>query len=220
MQLFEGTRSDSESTVVGQVYIVDDDQPSRLSVAALMEAMGLQAVTFPSGEAFLRSPELQQNGCLVADLRMLGMSGLELLKRMRTMGIDMPVIVVSAYTDVRIAVDAMAAGAYRVIEKPYQEQELWDCIIRAMREGERLAEQARTRESLKSRMERLTVSEREVLQLLIRGVNNKRISSILDMAPRTVDLRRRAILDKMQSSNIIELASRLSAHNLADANVA
>lgn len=205
---------EQQQQLIGKVFIVDDDAQSRESIAALVDAMGVEVITFPSGEAFLASPYLHDAGCLVTDLRMPGMNGLELLKRLRAQEIEIPIILVSAYVDVRIAVDTMAAGAFRVVEKPYNDQELWDAIVSAIQEGSISMKKSLARRSLAQRQSSLTESENEVMHLILSGYSNKQISHELDISPRTVDLRRQAILSKMEFQNIVELATALGSHDL------
>lgn len=206
--------TEPQQHLIGKVFIVDDDAQPRESIAALVDAMGVEVFTFPSGEAFLASPHLHDNGCLVTDLRMPGMNGLELLKRLRAQEIEIPIILVSAYVDVRIAVDTMAAGAFRVVEKPYNDQELWDAIVSAIQTGSISMKKSIARRSLAQRQASLTESENEVMHLILSGYSNKQISYQLDISPRTVDLRRQAILSKMEFQNIVELATALGSHDL------
>jgi len=208
-------RKEQEDRLInGQVFVIDDDEAARESIAALVEVMGVPVQTFSCAEDFLNSSSIFEPGCVVTDLRMLGMSGVELIRHLRARDVETPVILVSAYADIAIAVEAMTLGAFRVIEKPYRDQELWDCIVGAMRLAEQQVRDSTMRDSLNQRLARLTASELDVLRLLLKGMPNKQISRELDLSPRTVDLRRRSILDNMEFENIVELAAVLGRYDV------
>ena len=121
----------------GVVFVVDDDPAVCRSISTMVQVMGLHAETFDCAERFLEAVPLQRHGCLITDVRMLGMSGMQLLERMADRGWTLPTIVVTAYADVRVAVSALRAGAATLLEKPYRDQELWDSIIEAMAASEK-----------------------------------------------------------------------------------
>jgi two-component system, LuxR family, response regulator FixJ len=201
----------------GTVYIVDDDEAACRSVLALVSATGLEAQAFPSAEEFLESRLYTEPGCVVTDVRLHGISGLDLLQEIRTRGANIPVILVTAYADVKLAVDAMSRGSQTLLEKPYRDHDLWDQIVLALRaDYEQRTTDSRVDE-MQSRLETLTESERNVLSHLIQGHPNKLIASSLDIAPRTVDLRRQMILRKMRASTILNLVSDLGRAGLLDA---
>ncbi len=192
------------------VFIVDDDAPACASIAAMISAFGIKCETFDSAEAFLSAGRQDQPGCLITDLQLGGMDGRSLIRHLWSSNCTMPAIIVSGHIDIRTAVEAMANGAVTVLEKPVRPFELWEHIVRALsldakkREAKRLAEEYRTRRNT------LTESELEVLECLIRGEPHKTIAINLDLAPRTVDLRRKAILQKMGVETIVELAAMIS----------
>jgi two-component system, LuxR family, response regulator FixJ len=194
----------------GTVFVVDDDDGVRQSVLALLRSAGLQARGFPNGEDFLAARMYEQQGCLITDVRLLGMNGLRLLSRVRELGSRMPVIVLTAHADVRIAVEAMHGGALTVLEKPYREQDLWDHVVTALRTDRELRRQQARNETLRERLESLTEKEHQVLQHLARGAPNKVIARALNIAPRTVDLRRQSLLKKMGSANTVHLVRDLA----------
>lgn len=189
----------------GVVFVVDDDPAVCRSISTMVQVMGLHAETFDSAERFLEAVPLQRHGCLITDVRMLGMSGMQLLERMSDRGWTLPTIVVTAYADVRITVHALRAGAATLLEKPYRDQELWDAIIEAMAASEKSIKNNAMRYAVRHRLSLLTHEEFRVLQEMVSGTPNKLIAKALDIAPRTVDLRRQSVLRKMEAVTCIQL---------------
>ena len=187
------------------VFVVDDDPAARQSVAALVESMGLCAETFESAESFLQAYDSARPGCLVTDLRMFGMSGLELQEALFRDKISLPVIVITAFADVPLAVRAMKHGAITLLEKPCHEQELVSNINRAIELDSVTRHKTAQVRSIKQRLDTLTGGERAVMQLLITGKMNKNIAKELDLGLRTVELRRHQIMKKMQVDSVAEL---------------
>ncbi len=187
------------------VYVVDDDPAARDSVSALVIAAGLRVQTFPSAEAFLENYHPEKPGCLVTDLRMLGMSGLELLETLQRDKSRLPVILISAYADVPVAVRAMQAGAVTLLEKPCRNDQLIMAIHQALaRDAEQRQSQAR-QEEIKRRLAGLTQEEYEVMQRMVAGKLNKVIANELLISLRTVETRRHKVLEKMQADSLAEL---------------
>lgn len=187
------------------VFVVDDDQGGRSSVGALVRSMGLTVESFSSAEEFLEFYTGESLGCVVTDMRMLGMSGLELQERLSEMGSTLPVIVLTAYATTPLAVRAMQSGAVTMLDKPCQEDELWNAIRKALAlDTQRRAEQARCQE-LRDRLSTLTPSERIVLNLVVAGKANKVIAQRLEVSIRTVENRRRDVYKKMQAESAVEL---------------
>ncbi len=189
----------------GVVFVADDDPSVCRSISAMAQVMGLDAETFDSAERFLEAVPLQRHGCLITDVRMNGMSGLQLLNRMSDRGWILPTIVVTAYADVRIAVDALRSGAVTLLEKPYRDQELWDTIIDALAISKNIMINNASRNTILYRLSLLSREELRVLPEMVRGTPNKLIAKTFDIAPRTVDLRRQAILKKIEVDNSIQL---------------
>ena len=187
------------------VFVVDDDPAARDSVAALVTAKGLAVESFESAEAFLASYDRSQGGCLIADLRMDGMDGLQLQQRLIEKGIHLPVILISAYADVPTAVTAMNRGAITFLEKPCGDHELWTNISKAIERDARQRGDQAARDDVTRRLETLTDPEREVLDCLRRGCLNKVIASKLDIGLRTVELRRANIMKKMEADSLAHL---------------
>jgi len=196
----------------GVVFIVDDEADVRESLSSLVSAMGLKYQQFESGEQFIDFLESWQAGIAVAvvDVRMKGMSGLAVLERIRGMYSMLPCIIVTAYADFTMAVDAMAGEAFTVLCKPYRDQELWERIVQALEKSEQAYEEYCEVGPINSRFATLSSSEIAVMNLLIRGVTNKRISHLCEISPRTVDLRRKAILEKMNVASVPDLIWKLA----------
>ena len=187
------------------VYVVDDDPAVRDSVGALVNSAGLRVQSFPSAEAFLQVYKPEQPGCLVTDLRMLGMSGLELLETLQRSASPIPAILISAYADVPAAVRAMEAGAVTLLEKPCRNDQLVQAIHKAL---ERDAAQRATRvlqQDIKRRLATLTPEEYDVMQRMVAGKLNKVIANELLISLRTVETRRHKVLEKMQADSLAEL---------------
>jgi two-component system, LuxR family, response regulator FixJ len=191
------------------VFVVDDDEGARKSVCALVESMGLRAEAFVSGEDFLDHYCQDQPGCLVTDLRMPDISGLELQEELTKRGVSLPVIVLTAYARTAITVRALKIGAVSVLDKPYMDDDLWDAIRMALARDADNRERSRTQEVVRSRLGSLTAQEKDVLDLIVQGQPNKVIAKKLDISVRTVANRRADILAKTgatSTANLIRLA--------------
>jgi len=188
-----------------RVFIVDDDEPLRDSVLALLEPSEFDVTTFESAERFLEFAPKQDVGCVVADARMPGMSGLELLETLRTMESGLMSVLVTGHADTPLVVNAMRAGAIMVLDKPYCEQQL----LAAIRQGWELSCECREkrvqRRVLRRRIAALSPSERQVLDLVVDGNSNKSIAGQLELSVRTVENRRRGIFQKMNADSVAEL---------------
>jgi two-component system response regulator FixJ len=187
------------------VCIVDDDNGVRSSIRILMKSVGLQAKTFASAQEFLTAYQPAQGGCLVLDIRMPGMSGLELQQELNRRGAVIPVIFITGHGDVPMAVEAMRHGAFDFLPKPFRDQDLIDRVQQALqrdretREG--LMEHGRIRACLAS----LTPRERQVLDLLIAGHANKAMAHELKLSQRTVEIHRARVMEKMAARSIAQL---------------
>jgi FixJ family two-component response regulator len=192
---------DNDSTV----FVVDDDAGARESVVALVGLKGLKAEGFSSAEEFLAQYDPTRKGCVVIDVRMAGMSGLDLLQKLKARKSSLPVVVITGYADVPMAVRAMQEGAITFLEKPCQEQELWQAITQALEIEQNQHAQRKQRTELEARLASLTEDELEVFRRLLAGHANKRIASDLDIGLRTVELRRSNIMKKMQATSLPDL---------------
>jgi two-component system, LuxR family, response regulator FixJ len=187
------------------IYVVDDDAAVRESIVALIGIRGARTEAFESAEQFLERADLAAGGCLVLDIRMPGMSGLELLAHLRGRGSQLPVIVVTAHADVPTAVKAMKHGAETFLEKPCSEEELWSAIDEVLHRDRQQQTQQRQAAEIKTRLADLTPDELQVYRLLVDGFQNKQVASRLGIGLRTVELRRSTIMKKMQANSFSEL---------------
>lgn len=187
------------------VFIVDDDPAARASVAALVAAHSLVAEEFSSGEEFLSYDLGQRRGCIVLDVRMTGISGLDVQAELRERGNILPVIVITGFADVPMAVRAMHQGAFTFLEKPSADQELWRNIEMALNQEQIVANLAARKREIQENYSTLTDGELAVLEKLLQGEPNKTIAADLDMGLRTVEMRRATILKKMQANSLAEL---------------
>jgi two-component system, LuxR family, response regulator FixJ len=187
------------------VVVVDDDSGIRNAMRALLRSVGLESMQYASAQEFLAAYQPSQPGCLVLDIRMPGMSGLELQQQLNLRGAVIPVIFMTGHGDIPMAVEAMQHGAFDFLQKPFRDQDLLDRIQRAIvRDGElrqSLGEHAR----IKSHLESLTPREREVLDLMTQGKQNKMIAQDLNISPRTIEIHRARVMEKMNAQSVAEL---------------
>ncbi len=187
------------------VFVVDDDEAIRQSLCLLIEDIGLNVKTFGGAREFLAHYDPSQPGCLVLDVRMSGMSGLELQARLRELNMEIPTVIISGHGDVPMAVEAMKAGAMDFIEKPFRDQVLLDSIQRAVELDRRIRAARRQSEGFQSRVEHLTRRERQVMDLLVIGKSNKTIAYELGISQKTVDFHRTNVLSKTGVASVVEL---------------
>ncbi|MBS7661081.1 response regulator transcription factor [Pseudomonas lalucatii] len=198
------------------VYVVDDDQGMLDSTVWLLESVGLKALPFTSGRAFLDACEPDRNACVLLDVRMPGMGGLNVQEELRQRGIELPLIFVSGHADVPIVVRAFRAGAVDFIEKPYNEQLLLDSVQQALsRSAQPVRHDARLAE-VQARLDSLTPRERDVLVPLVRGYTNREVAEQLDISVKTVDLYRSRVMKRMQAETLPELVGMAIAAGLVD----
>jgi two-component system, LuxR family, response regulator FixJ len=193
------------------IFVVDDDEDVRGSLQALLEAEGFAAEIFESAGAFLASNGPTRPGCLIADIRMPDMDGLELQEELVRRKALLPVIVVTGHGDVPLAVRAMKAGAIDFLEKPYDESVLLGSIRRALSEAQEASERAAATQEAAERLASLTDRERQVLDLLAAGRPNKVIAYELDISPRTVEIHRARVMEKMRAKSLAELVRMVVA---------
>lgn len=187
------------------VYVVDDDPAMRKSLAFLIESVSLKVETFSTGQEFLDRYDGGRPCCLVLDVRMPGMSGLELQEALKAKGIAIPLIFITGYGEVPTAVRAMQSGAVGFMEKPFSDQVLLERIELAIARDREVSEvQERTAEVL-SRVARLTPREREVMNLVVNGLPNKQIAARLGLSQKTIEVHRAHVMTKMESDSLAEL---------------
>ncbi len=187
------------------VFVVDDDAQARKSVCALVRSMGIDVAAYGSGEEFLEKYVHGSPGCLVTDVRMLGMSGLELQKELTRREISLPVIVLTAYARTPLTVRAMQAGAVTLLEKPCQDDNLWEAIQTALARDASTRREHERCQGLRTRIGCLTPSQRVVLDMIVEGKPNKMIAEVLDISLRTVENRRREVFERMEADSVAEL---------------
>ena len=193
------------------VFVVDDDREVREALQLLFESVGLRVELFESGQAYLDGAVLSRPGCLVVDIRMPGMSGLELQARLAAERIHPPIIIITGHGDVPMAVRAVQAGAADFIEKPFNDQALLDSVHRAIeRDAEQRGEASRLAD-IRDRFERLTPREREVLELVIAGKRNKVIAADLGVSQSTVEAHRAKVMEKMEAKSLSDLMRMMLA---------
>ena len=195
----------SEATV----FIVDDDEAMRHSLSYLVQSVGLAVQTFESAEAFLDRVDASRAGCAVIDVRMPGMSGLDLQEQLYGRGIRLPVIVITAHGDVPMAVRAMRAGAVSFLEKPFNDQALLDHIAEALRMDKDARREGALSAAAESRLATLTRREREVLERVVAGKQNKLIAEELGLSVKTVEAHRQRVMEKMHARSVADLALAL-----------
>jgi len=187
------------------VYIVDDDPDMRDSLLWLLKTVGLRAVTFATPSEFARSFSGEGPACLVLDVRMPGTSGLDLFEDLAARGLRVPVLFITAYADVQMAVRAMKLGAVEFLEKPFNGHVLLEKIQKALEDdADRIAREADL-QAVRARLETLTDKEREVLGMIRDGRPNKDIAARLDVTPRAVELRRASLMRKLGVGSLTEL---------------
>jgi two-component system response regulator FixJ len=187
------------------VFVVDDDRAMRDSLRWLLESVGLSVRTYPTAADFLREYEPSQPGCLVLDVRMPGMSGLDLQAELARRGAGLPTIVVTGHAEVPMAVRAVKAGALDFIEKPFSDQLLLDRVRQALEIDRQDREVRCRRDEARRRLESLTAREREVLALVVAGKANKEIAADLGLSPKTVEVHRARVMSKMAVDSLAEL---------------
>ena len=196
------------------VHIVDDEEPVRKSLAFLLTMHGFTVRVHNSATDFLAAASTIRNGCLVTDLRMPDMSGVELLRSLQAAKAMIPTIVITGHGDVPMAVEAMKAGALDFIEKPFEDEVLIEAIKRAAARLEEMPIETDDIAAIQSRLEQLSERERQVLSGVVAGLPNKTIAYDLNISPRTVEVHRANVMTKMQARNLPELVRMALAANI------
>ncbi|MBS0296800.1 MAG: response regulator transcription factor [Proteobacteria bacterium] len=187
------------------VHVVDDDEPLLRALTLLLESSGRVVRAHASAEDFLKTLEVETTGCVVADVRMPGMSGLELQEALARRGADVPIIVITGHGDVPMAVQALKGGALDFLQKPFGEEQFLQSVAAAMDRAERTRAERDTARTLRERAALLTPREREVMQLVVEGSGNQAIAEGLGISIRTVEAHRAAVMAKMQAQRVSDL---------------
>ena len=191
------------------VYIVEDDEAVRDSLALLLKAENYAVKTYASAEAFLKENVRSLRGALVLDIRMPGMTGMELHKKLLALQCALPVIFVTGHGDVSMAVEAMKLGAIDFVQKPYREEELLAKIEEALKMDAEQNEALSQKEELKRRIESLTPREAEIMEMMVAGNANKVIAIDLDISQRTVEIHRSRVMQKMGTHSLAQLVQMI-----------
>ena len=195
------------------VFVVDDDQAMRNSLKWLIESVGVQVESFASADEFLVQYQPGRHGCLVLDVRMPGMSGLDLQEQLAQQNINIPVVIITGHGDVPMAVRAMKSGAIDFIEKPFNDEVLLDAIRRALAFGEQQRSHQIEHRQIQQRLQHLTPREREVMVMVTEGRSNKEIANSLGVSAKTIEAHRARVMEKMQAGSLAELVRMVLSVN-------
>lgn len=187
------------------VYLVDDDEDVREALALLLRTFGLRVETWPDPQQFLDNFDRSAIGCLIVDIRMPGMTGLQLQQKLLDDQIDLPLIVITGHGDLNLCRRAFKAGAVEFLTKPVDEAALLDSVQKAVSQHILSRERLSLTREAQTRLARLSDREREVLALIVEGLSNKQIARQLDLSPRTVETHRANIFDKLEATSLAEL---------------
>lgn len=187
------------------VYIVDDEEPVRESLRILLETHGFDVRSFASGADFLTAARRGDPGCVLADLQMPEMDGLHLLTEMTSAGLRLPVVMMTGFGQVAIAVEAMKSGAMDFLEKPLSEEQLLTCIERAKASLKQQQQTTERQAEASGRIAKLTPREKDIFDRLALGMQNKMVALELDISPRTVELHRARIMEKLGAASLSDL---------------
>lgn len=187
------------------VHLIDDDEAVRQALAFLLATAGHAVRVYESAEAFLAVATVAQAGCIVSDVRMPGMDGIALQRRLREIGIPLPVVIMTGHADVPLAVEAMKAGAVDFIEKPFDDEVLLSAIRIALSRQDAASQRDTEKKRTRSKIDSLSERERQVLGGLVAGHPNKTIAYDLELSPRTVEVHRANLMNKMGAASLSDL---------------
>lgn len=187
------------------VFLVDDDEAVRDSLGLLMKSVALNSRSYASAADFLADYDPESPGCLILDIRMPGMSGMELQQKLLEMRAILPIIFITGHGDIPMAVEAMQRGAVDFIPKPFRDNELLDRINQALEDDRKNRDSLVERGEVENRLEKLTPREKQVLELVVQGKANKVIAGDLDVSQRTVEIHRARVMEKMQVRSLAQL---------------
>ena len=194
-----------KSTAVSTVFIIDDDRGMRQAIHDLVESVGLRAESFATGEEFLGTKHIGRPSCLVLDVRLPQMSGLDFQRRLAEGGLRIPIIFVTAHGDIPMSVKALKSGAVEFLTKPFRDQDLLDAIQQALERDDIAQKEQAEVADLQKRHQALTLREREVMTLVVSGRLNKQIASEIGTSEATVKVHRGNVMHKMQAASVVDL---------------
>ena len=194
-----------KAAAVPTVFVIDDDGGMRQAIQDLVESVGLRAEAFATGEEFLKTPRTADPSCLVLDVRLPQMSGLEFQQKLAELGVRVPIIFITAHGDIPMSVRALKSGAVEFLTKPFRDQDLLDAIQQALQRDRAAREQLADINDLQERYRALTAREREVMALVVSGMLNKHIAAKIGASEATVKIHRGHLMEKMQADSLIEL---------------
>jgi FixJ family two-component response regulator len=194
-----------KSAVVPTVFIIDDDRGMRQAIQDLVESVGLRAEAFATGQDFLKKQITGTPGCLVLDVRLPQLSGLDFQRQLAETGVQIPIIFITAHGDIPMSVRALKSGAVEFLTKPFRDQDLLDAIQQALQRDGAAREQQTEIHELKQRYQSLTVREREVMTLVVTGMLNKQVASEIGASEATVKIHRDHVMQKMEAGSLVEL---------------
>jgi two-component system, LuxR family, response regulator FixJ len=189
----------------GIVHVIDDDEAMRESLSFLLGVVGIEVQTYESAEAFLKVAPTAKAGCVITDVRMPGLSGIELLRRLRELKLGIPVVVITGHGDVPLAVEAMKIGAADFLEKPFDDEALLVSVRSALNQLDQDQKRQSELSDIEVRLATLSNRERDVLQGLVAGLANKQIAYDLGISPRTIEVYRANLMTKMQAGSLSDL---------------
>ncbi|MCP3442473.1 MULTISPECIES: response regulator FixJ [unclassified Bradyrhizobium] len=192
-------------TTKGHVYVIDDDEAMRDSLNFLLDSSGFGVTLFDNAQSFLDALPGLAFGCVVSDIRMPGLDGIELLKRMKAQSSPFPILIMTGHGDVPLAVEAMKLGAVDFLEKPFEDDRLTTMIETAIRQAEPAAKNEAIAHDIAARVASLSPRERQVMEGLVAGLSNKLIARDYDISPRTIEVYRANVMTKMQAGSLSEL---------------
>jgi len=194
-----------KSAAAPTVFIIDDDGGMRRAIHDLVESVGLRAESFASGEEFLGTKQIVRPSCLVLDVRLPQMSGLDFQRRLAESGVQIPIIFITAHGDIPMSVRALKSGAVEFLSKPFRDQDLLDAIQQALERDRIGQEQQADIHRLQERHRALTAREQEVMTLVVSGMLNKQIASEIGASEATVKIHRGNVMHKMQAASVVDL---------------
>ena len=200
------------------VHVIDDDEAVRQALAFQLGSVGIDARTYESAAVFLEIAPTVQTGCIITDVRMPEISGVDLLRRLRELKLAVPVIVITAHGDIPLAVEAMRLGAVDFLEKPFEDEVLLASVRSALDRGDRDQKRQAERSNIEGRLAALSNRERDVLKGLVAGYANKQIAYDLGISPRTIENYRANLMIKMQAGSLSDLVRMALIAGLLDSN--